>query len=128
MTQAMAEAATKAGAEIRTGAAVERILVKDGAAAGLVLEGGEEISAKTVISNADPRRTFLKLIDPVHLPPGFVVKMQNFRANGTVAKINLALDRAAEFQGAAGCFDGCCAFDERSCGGAQRADSHRAEH
>jgi phytoene dehydrogenase-like protein len=98
MTQAMAEAATKAGAEIRTGAAVERILVKDGAAAGLVLEGGEEISAKTVISNADPRRTFLKLIDPVHLPPGFVVKMQNFRANGTVAKINLALDRLPNFK------------------------------
>ena len=46
MTQAMAEAATKAGAEIRTGAAVERILVKDGAAAGLVLEGGEEISGE----------------------------------------------------------------------------------
>jgi len=98
MTQAMAEAATKAGAEIRTGAAVERILVKDGAAAGLVLEGGDEISAKTVISNADPRRTFLKLIDPVHLPPGFVVKMQNFRANGTAAKINLALDRLPNFK------------------------------
>jgi phytoene dehydrogenase-like protein len=98
MTQAMAEAAMKAGAEIRTGAAVERILVKDGAAAGLVLEGGEEIAAKTVISNADPRRTLLKLTDPVHLPPGFVVKMQNFRANGTVAKINLALDRLPNFK------------------------------
>ena len=91
------QAATKAGAEIRTSAPVERILVKDGAAAGVVLEGGEEISAKTVISNADPRRTFLKLTDPVHLPPGFVVKMQNFRANGTVAKINLALDRLPNF-------------------------------
>ncbi len=97
LTQAMAAAATKAGAEIRTSAPVERILVKDGAAAGVVLEGGEEISAKTVISNADPRRTFLKLTDPVHLPPGFVVKMQNFRANGTVAKINLALDRLPNF-------------------------------
>jgi len=97
LTQAMAAAATKAGAEIRTGADVERILIKDGVAAGLVLTGGEEISATTVISNADPRRTFLKLTDPVHLPPGFVVKMQNFRANGTVAKINLALDRLPNF-------------------------------
>ncbi len=97
LTQAMAAAATKAGAEIRTGAEVERILIKDGVAAGVVLTGGEEISANTVISNADPRRTFLKLVDPVHLPPGFVVKMQNFRANGTVAKINLALDRLPNF-------------------------------
>ena len=54
----------EAGAEIRTGADVEQILVKDGAATGVVLAGGEEISAKTIISNADPRRTFLKLIDP----------------------------------------------------------------
>jgi phytoene dehydrogenase-like protein len=50
-----------------------------------------------VISNADPRRTFLKLIDPVHLAPSFVVKMRNFRANGTVAKVNLALDALPSF-------------------------------
>ena len=97
LTQAMAAAAREAGAEIRTGAEVQSISVKDGSAAGVVLAGGEEISAKTVISNADPRRTFLNLIDPVHLAPGFVVKLRNFHAHGTVAKINLALDALPDF-------------------------------
>jgi len=62
-----------------------------------VLSSGEEIAAKTVVSGADPRRTFLKWIDTVHLPPGFLVKMKNFRANGTVAKVNLALDGLPAF-------------------------------
>jgi phytoene dehydrogenase-like protein len=97
LTQAMAEAAREAGAEIRTSAEVQSISVKNGAAAGVVLASGEEIAAKIVISNADPRRTFLKLIDPVHLAPSFVVKMRNFRANGTVAKVNLALDALPSF-------------------------------
>jgi phytoene dehydrogenase-like protein len=97
LTQAMAEAAREAGAEIRTSAEVQSISVKNGATAGVVLASGEEIAAKLVISNADPRRTFLKLIDPVHLAPSFVVKMRNFRANGTVAKVNLALDALPSF-------------------------------
>ncbi|MGB9403050.1 MAG: NAD(P)/FAD-dependent oxidoreductase [Candidatus Acidiferrales bacterium] len=97
LTQALAAAAKEAGAEIRTGADVEQILVKDGAAIGVVLAGGEQIAAKTIISNADPRRTFLKLIDSVHLSPGFLTKMQNFRASGTVAKVNLALDGLPNF-------------------------------
>src|SRR5947209_20027022 len=59
VTQAMAAAAKKAGAEIRTGADVAQIRVKDGAANGVVLGSGEEISARAVISNADPRRTLL---------------------------------------------------------------------
>jgi len=97
MTQAMAAAATAAGAEFRTGAEVERIIVKNGVAIGVVLAGGEEIAAKTVISNADPRRTFLKLIDPVHLPTGFLNKIQNYRAKGTTAKVHLALDKLPAF-------------------------------
>ncbi len=92
LTSAMAAAAKQAGAEIRTDAEVEHILVKNGAATGVVLAGGEEISAKAVISGADPRRTFLRLLDPVHLPPSFVVKMQNYRSNGVAAKVNLALE------------------------------------
>ena len=97
LTSAMAAAAKQAGAEIRTGAEVERILVKNGAVTGVVLASGEEISAKTVVSGADPRRTFLGLLDPVHLPPSFVVKMQNYRSRGTVAKLNLALDALPTF-------------------------------
>lgn len=91
LTQAMARAAIEAGAEIRTGAEVARISVKDGAATGVVLAGGEEIAARTVISNADPRRTFLGLIDPAHLAPEFLARAQNYRSAGAVAKVNLAL-------------------------------------
>jgi phytoene dehydrogenase-like protein len=97
LTGAMAGAARQAGVEIRTGAEVERILVKNGAATGVVLSGGEEIPAKVIVSGADPRRTFLGLLDPVHLPPSFVVKMQHFRSQGVAAKMNLALDRLPEF-------------------------------
>src|SRR5256885_16025115 len=67
VTQAMAGAARKAGAEIRTNAEVAQIKVKDGAATGVVLKGGEEIAASAVISNADPKRTLLKLVDTAHL-------------------------------------------------------------
>ena len=91
LTAALAKAATEAGAAIRTGAEVARIGVKDGRVNGVVLSTGEEIGAKIVISNADPRWTFLGLIDPVHLDPDFALKMQNYRCPGTVAKVNLAL-------------------------------------
>lgn len=91
LTQAMAAAARQAGVEIRSGAEAARIRVKNGAVTGVVLSNGEEIPAKTVISNADPRRTFLHLIDPVHLQPDFVIRMRNYRCAGAVAKVNLAL-------------------------------------
>jgi phytoene dehydrogenase-like protein len=97
ITQAMAAAAKEAGAEIRTGAEVKEIRVKDGAASGVVLGSGQEIAAKAVISNADPRRTLLHLVDPTHLTPDFVMKLQNYRMHGTVAKINLALSALPEF-------------------------------
>ena len=64
LTSAMAAAAREAGAEIRTGAEVERILVKNGASLAYCFDGGEEISAKRVVSGADPQRTFLRLLDP----------------------------------------------------------------
>jgi phytoene dehydrogenase-like protein len=97
LTQAMASAAKAAGAEIRTSAEVIEIRVKDGAATGVLLGTGEEISAKAVISNADPKRTLLKLTDPTHLSPDFVQKLQHYRGNGTVAKVNLALSSLPTF-------------------------------
>jgi phytoene dehydrogenase-like protein len=97
LTEAMASAARQAGAEMRTNAGIERILVKNGAVTGVVLTGGEEIAAKRVVSGADPRRTFLGLLDPVHLPPSFVVKMQHYRSQGVAAKLNLALDALPTF-------------------------------
>ncbi len=97
LTSAMAAAAKQAGAEIRTGVEVSQILVRHGAATGVILARGEEIATRAVVSGADPRRTFLGLLDPVHLPPSFVVKMQHYRSQGTVAKLNLALDALPSF-------------------------------
>ena len=77
--------------QIRTGAEVIEIRIKDGAAQGVVLSTGEEIISRAVISNADPKRTFLKLADPSLLSPTFTKRLQNYRMNGTVAKVNLAL-------------------------------------
>jgi phytoene dehydrogenase-like protein len=97
VTQAMAAAAKEAGAEIRSGAEVKEVRVKDGTATGVALATGEEISAKAVISNADPRRTLLHLVDPTHLAPDFVMKLQHYRMPGTVAKVNLALSALPKF-------------------------------
>ncbi len=97
ITAAMAAAAKAAGAEIRTDAAVSEIRVKDGVAVGVVLASGEEITAKAVVSNADPKRTLMRLVDPIHLAPDFVQKIKNYRSMGTVAKINLALSGLPEF-------------------------------
>jgi len=97
VTQAMSAAAKQAGADIRTGAEVIEIRVKDGIATGLILSNGEEISAKAVISNADPKRTLLKLVDPTHLTPDFVMKLQHYRMPGTVGKVNLALSGLPKF-------------------------------
>jgi phytoene dehydrogenase-like protein len=97
VTQAMTSAAQQAGAEIRTGVEVIEIRVKNGIAGGVVLSSGEEISARAIISNADPKRTLLKLVDPAHLSPDFVMKLQHYRMPGTVAKVNLALSGLPRF-------------------------------
>src|SRR5229473_596296 len=102
ITQAMATAAQQAGAEIRTGAEVIDIRVKNGVAQGVVLSSGEEILARAVVSNADPKRTFLKLADPSLLAPSFTRRLQNYRMNGTVAKVNLALSGLPTFIGVNG--------------------------
>jgi phytoene dehydrogenase-like protein len=97
VTQAMAAAAKQAGAEIRANSDVAEIRIKDGIATGVVLASGEEISTKAVVSNADPKRTLMKLVDPTHLAPDFVQKIKNYRSLGTVAKINLALSGLPDF-------------------------------
>lgn len=97
LTQAMAKAAQKAGAEIRAGVEVDRIRVQNGRATGVVLSNGEEISADAVVSNADPKRTLLRLVEPIHLGPDFLAHVRNFRAVGTAAKVNLALSGLPQF-------------------------------
>ena len=97
VAEALASSARSRGVSIRTGAAVSRILVKDGAAAGVVLEGGEEIRSRAVVSNADPKRTFLRLMERSDLPDEFARGIENLRCNGNSAKINLALSEPPDF-------------------------------
>jgi phytoene dehydrogenase-like protein len=99
VSDALANAARAAGATLRTGAAVARILVRDDRAAGVVLESGEEIAAGLVVSNADPKATFLTLLGPEHLDAGFVRRIDHLRARGNTAKVHLALDGLPEFPG-----------------------------
>jgi len=102
VTRAMAEAARSRGAEIRLGASVAKVLVRNGRARGVVLEDGEEIRARLVISNADPKVTFLQLVDAEHLDAEFVRAIRLFRCEGTSLKINLALDALPDFTAAPG--------------------------
>jgi phytoene dehydrogenase-like protein len=93
LTEAMADSAREAGAEIRTEAPVEQILVEDGRAVGVALAGGEEIRASRVLSNADPKTTFLRLVANGALPERFRATVDAYRCEGTSVKINLAVDR-----------------------------------
>ncbi|HEY3128308.1 MAG TPA: NAD(P)/FAD-dependent oxidoreductase [Acidobacteriota bacterium] len=97
ITQAMASSARALGMEIRTEAPVSKIQIQRGRATGVLMESGESLSAKVVVSNADPRLTFLKLIEPAALPDDFRSEMSSFRAEGTSMKINLALSGLPDF-------------------------------
>jgi phytoene dehydrogenase-like protein len=103
LIRALLAAATSAGATIRTGAKVSRILVDDGpdglAAAGVELGDGEQISAGNLISSADPKATFLGLVGARHLDIGFTNRIRRFRTDGLVAKLHLALREAPRFDG-----------------------------
>ncbi|HUI41191.1 MAG TPA: NAD(P)/FAD-dependent oxidoreductase [Terriglobia bacterium] len=110
---ALAEAAAQAGAEIRTGAEVAAINVRNGEATGVTLTNGEEITAKAVVSGADPRRTFLGLIDPTELEPDFVGRVRNYRSSGVLAKVNLALAGLPSFAAAGNSAEGHAALAGR---------------
>ena len=99
VSRALAAAATAAGAEIRTGTAVERIVVRAHRAAGVQLNSGEIISADTVISNVDPQATFLRLLGAEYLDAGFTRRVSHLRTRGLAAKLHLALDRLPRFTG-----------------------------
>jgi phytoene dehydrogenase-like protein len=99
LSEALAKAAIDAGVVIRTGAPVERILVQEDRAAGVVLQSGEQLLAASVISNADPKTTFLRLLGSEYLDTGFVRRVKHLRARGLAAKLHLALDRLPQFTG-----------------------------
>ena len=99
LSQALAASATAAGATLRLNAAVSGILVDSDRAVGVRLEDGEQIRARSVISNADPKTTFLDLLGARHLDTGFVRSVHHLRSRGLAAKLHLALNGAPAFTG-----------------------------
>jgi phytoene dehydrogenase-like protein len=97
VSEAIAGAARAAGAEIRTEAPVARILARDGRATGVALESGEEIEAGHVLATTDAKVTFLDLLEPGTLDPGFEAEVRRFRFRGSSGKVNLALDGLPSF-------------------------------
>ena len=99
ITTAMAKAAHGFGAEIRTGTSVEQIDSRDGRARAVVLEDGTEIRARIVLSNADPKRTFLGMVPERDLPADFVQSVRGIKMDGPCAKVNLVLAEEPRFTG-----------------------------
>jgi phytoene dehydrogenase-like protein len=97
LAQSIAQVATAAGAQIRVSAAVKSIHVENGRAVGVTTDSGEIIPAIAILSSCDPGITLLNLIDAGELPPSFRTKAQNYRAHGTVARIDLALSALPNF-------------------------------
>jgi phytoene dehydrogenase-like protein len=99
ITQAMAAAGRRLGADIRTSSPVARIDVREGRARGVVLEDGTEIAARTVVSNADPKRTFLGLVETSALPEEFRRAIEGIKMAGPCAKVNLVLSEEPRVHG-----------------------------
>src|SRR5256712_13246678 len=97
ISNAIAGAARASGAEVRTDAAVERVLVRDGRAIGVALAGGEEIGADLVVSGLDPRLTFTRLVEPGTLPAALVEGVRRYKFRGSSGKVNLALAGLPDF-------------------------------
>ena len=97
VSDAIAASAVELGAEIRTNARVARILTKDGATTGVVLENGDELRAPLVVTAVHPRITFLQQLDPAELPPSFVEDIEHWSSKSGVVKINAALSKAPVF-------------------------------
>lgn len=97
VSRAIAGAAAAAGAEIRTGCNVTHLLDDGERAVGVALDDGSELRARCVLSNADPKTTFLGLVRPSLLPVAFVDRVQRWQCDGISLKVNLALGELPEF-------------------------------
>jgi phytoene dehydrogenase-like protein len=99
ITGAIASAGREAGMQVATGTAAARILVRGGRAAGVALEDGTEITAGTVVSGADPKRTFLGLLGQEDLPDDFRAAVAGIKMDGPCGKVNLVLDAEPQVRG-----------------------------
>lgn len=99
ITQALAAAGKRLGVEIRTGATVAHIDVRNGRARSVILEDGTELRGRMVLSNADPKRTFLRFLDSKELPEDFLGAVRGIKMDGPCAKVNLVLAEEPRFIG-----------------------------
>src|SRR5580693_8250270 len=99
ITQALAAAGQKLGVEIRTSASVAQIEVRNGRACSVVLEDGSEVRGRMVLSNADPKRTFLKMVAARELPEDFLLSVRGIKMQGPCAKVNFVLAEEPRFTG-----------------------------
>ncbi len=99
ISDSIAGALREHGGELRINAGVSQVMVRNGRAAGVVLESGEELNANIVVSNLDAKRTFTKIMDRDDLPPGIYEKAQNFKIRGSSGKVNIALSGLPKFNG-----------------------------
>jgi len=99
ITQAMAGAARKFGAEIKTDSPVVQIDVRGGRLRGVILEDGTEFRSRMVLSNADPKRTFLRLVPSSELPGEFLQAIRGIKMDGPCAKVNFVLSEEPRFTG-----------------------------
>src|SRR5262249_5250626 len=98
ISNAIAAAAREAGVEIRTQAAVDKIIVKHERAVGVALKNGEEISANVISSSVDPHLTFERFLEPKALPTDFLQGVRRYKYRGSSGKVNLALDALPDFK------------------------------
>jgi len=99
ITQALAAAGKQLGVEIRTSSPVAHIDVRSGRASSVVLEDGTEIRGRMILSNADPKRTFLRMIAARELPEDFLFAVRGIKMDGPCAKVNLVLSEEPRFTG-----------------------------
>lgn len=99
ITQALADSGKKLGVEIRTNAPVARVDSRNNVVRGVTLEDGTEVRARAVFSNADPKRTFLKMVDARELPEAFVGAVRGIKMAGPCAKVNMVLGEEPRFTG-----------------------------
>src|SRR5256886_3490315 len=98
ISNAIADAAREAGAEIRTEAPIARIILKNGQAKGVALANGDEFYAEVISSSVDPRLTFMKMVGEEHLEQDFVDDIKRYKFRGSSGKVNLALDALPNFK------------------------------
>jgi phytoene dehydrogenase-like protein len=97
ITQALAASFKASGGTLLTEAPVDHVAIHNGKTKGVVLENGDQLNGKIVVSNADVKRTFLKLVEERELPTDFVKQVRNFKIRGSSGKVNIALDSLPEF-------------------------------